>query len=311
MPIRGWTRWPIRANSKARTAPPMTDSAEHRPSQPLSLCQLTSQVARDCLGRLGSPGALSDETTVHEMRVATKRLRAAWRLVRCITGRGLEKSRSHALGELSAKLSGVRDLTVLTRLTQSLAATQTDGRIALALDHVVTALLRKHDDEALRSGAGAEGLIAELRTDWLAEIDAWDTVAAIDPDPHQLRRAIRHELRRSLRRARRDTRESKRSLDPEWWHDWRKTVKRLRYQREFVALTQQRQPGKFDTRVHRLGSRLGERNDLANLAEFADTMHRDGQLSDGDHGLVRKAIADAERAIVGNCRRLGRQTFLR
>lgn len=288
----------------------MTATAEQRHSQPLSLSQLTSQVARDCLGRLDSPEALMDESTVHEMRVATKRLRSAWRLVRDITGRELEKSRRQALSELSAKLSGARDLTVLTRLAQSLAAAQTDGRIALALDQVVAALLRKHD-EAVHSGPDAGELIAELRADWLAEIAAWESVAGIDPDPHHLRRAIRHELRRSLQRARRDTCESKRSLDPEWWHDWRKTVKRLRYQREFVAQTQCRQPGKFDARVHRLGSRLGERNDLANLAEFADAMQRDGQLSDADHGLVRKAIAGAEKAIVSNCRRLGRLTFLR
>jgi len=88
-------------------------------------------------------------------------------------------------------------------------------------------------------------------------------------------------------------------------------VKRLRYQREFVAASQGRALGAFDARVNRLGSRLGDRNDLANLAEFADSLLASGDLPAADHGLVRKAIAAAESGIIRNCRRVGRLTFLR
>lgn len=273
-----------------------------------SLPGLAAAVARDSLGRLARPGALADETAIHEIRVATKRLRAAWRLVADHAGRSVSKRRRAALTELSGKLSGARDLTVLTRLAQHLAAAQTDGRLAMALDRVVAALIHRHD-VAIQAARGDETLLREIREAWAAEIAAWESLDLAHP--RALRRAIRHELRRSLHRARRDTREAARSLDPELWHDWRKAVKRLRYQREFVAASQGREPGKFDARIHRLGSRLGERNDLANLVAFADRLLADGDLSPAQYGALRQVAAAAEAVVIRNCRRLGRATLLR
>lgn len=275
-------------------------------TRPLS--DLTCEVIQSCLNRLASSDALADETVVHEIRVATKRLRAAWRLVADHAGAVIAKERRSALTELSAKLSGARDLTVLTRLAQHLAANQSDGRIAMALDQVVETLVQRHD-EAARAAREAAGLLDEIREDLAQEHAAWEAIG--QDDHHAHRRATRHELRRSLDRARRDTRQAARSLDAELWHDWRKTVKRLRYQREFIALAQGRELGKFDARIHRLGSRLGDRNDLSNLAEFADSLLASGLLDPADHGLVRKAIAAAESGIIRNCRRVGRITFLR
>lgn len=284
------------------------EPTETAPRTHLPLAELTADVARACLDRLADPAALADETVVHENRVATKRLRAAWRLVADHAGRSVARARRTALTELSGKLSGARDLTVLTRLAQHLAAAQTDGRLAMALDHVVAALIQRHD-LAIQAARSDDALLHEIREAWTAEIAAWE---ALDPaHPHALRRAIRHELRRSLHRARRDTRQAARSLDAELWHDWRKTVKRLRYQREFIAASQGRAPGKFDARIHRLGSRLGERNDLANLIAFADRLLADGALTPADYNATRQAIAAAETAIIRHCRRLGRATLLR
>ncbi|MCB1087414.1 MAG: CHAD domain-containing protein [Verrucomicrobiae bacterium] len=272
------------------------------------LPDLATEVAASCLARLQGEGALADEEAVHEMRVATKRLRAAWKLVSDLAGSQIAKTRRHALTELSGKLSGARDLSVLTKLAQHLAAKQTDGRIAMAFDHIVTPLIHRHD-LALEEARKATALEGVLKTAWEEEIEAW---RSLDREhTHELRRAIRHELRKSLHRARRDTREALRSLDSELWHDWRKTVKRLRYQREFVAAAQSRAPGKFDTRIHRLGSRLGERNDLTNLTILVEAFMLDGELPATEHAMIRKAIAVEEASLIGNCRRLGRQTFLR
>lgn len=282
-------------------SPPSTANAH-----PLS--ELTIALARNGAACLDKPNALTEETVVHELRVATKRLRAAWHLVKDQAPAGLCKERRAALGALSAKLSGARDLSVLLGLAQHLAASQADGRLAMALDQVVADLVRQHE-EVVSSGIHSGELVEELRGDLASEIAAWEIID--HGDPQALRRSIRHELRRSLKRARRDTREALRSLDAELWHDWRKTVKRLRYQREFVAAMQDRRPGKFDARVSRLGSRLGERNDLANLALCADALGKSGDLSPEQLGLVRKAIAAAEKGIIGNCRRLGRVTLLK
>ena len=79
-------------------------------------------------------------------------------------------------------------------------------------------------------------------------------------------------------------------------------MKQLRYQREFLAEIQERVPGKFDARISRLGSRLGDRNDLANLTAVAEKM--------GNPPLLRKANAAVERQVLGSCRRLGRRNLV-
>ncbi|MCB1063674.1 MAG: CHAD domain-containing protein, partial [Verrucomicrobiae bacterium] len=150
-----------------------------------------------------------------------------------------------------------------------------------------------------------EEIFTLVRQTLADEMAAWH--ALDDCDPAVARRTIRHQLRKSRDRARRDAHLAKRDHDPELWHDWRKMVKRLRYQREFIAATHGRLPGKIDARISRLGTRLGERNDLANLAVAADRLAASGSLERREHGLVRKAIAAEEHRLMRNCRRLGRQ----
>ncbi len=283
----------------------MTATSIEPEAVPLS--ELTLGIATSCLERLTGPECLTDETVVHDLRVATKRLRAAWQLVKPLVGTGLARERNRALREMSAHLSASRDQAVLIALAQALAARQTDDTITAALGQAGEALT----EEVAPSAAGSPDPAATLdtiRATLADEIAAWHSLD--DCDPATARRAIRHQLRKNLARARRDTRLARHDHDPELWHDWRKTVKRLRYQREFVAATQGRMPGKRDARISRLGTRLGERNDLANLAAAVDGLAASGRLDRRSHGLVRKAIAADEQRVMRNCRRLGRQVFL-
>lgn len=273
--------------------------------------RLPRKLAEDCLASLAAPDALTREAVVHQLRVATKRLRAAWHLVKELAPKGVARQRRAALRGLSAQLSASRDLAVLDSLTQGLAANQTEGEIALSLDAVRDALHHPVDTADSNSMDSPSALLELIRQELNLEIAAWDHLSHANDDHARSRRAIRHQLRKSRRRARRDARKAQRSLDAELWHDWRKTVKRLRYQREFVALSQSRLPGRIDARISRLGTRLGERNDLANLAAFADRLLSENRLDTRRHGLVRKAIATEERQVIANCRRLGRQLFLR
>ncbi len=264
-------------------------------------------LAEECLDSLTDPAALNQEEIVHQLRVATKHLRAAWHLVKALAPADVSRRRREALRAFSAQLSASRDLAVLDALAQALAARQTDGQIALALDAVREQLHHAAAAAATTRSSPSE-IFTLLREELNREIAAWRAVPR-DHHSHR-RRAIRHQLRKSRQRARRDARDAARSLDAELWHDWRKTVKRLRYQREFVALSQGRLPGRIDARISRLGTRLGERNDLANLAAFADRLLAEDRLDTRRHGLVRKAIAHQERQLIANCRRLGRQLFV-
>lgn len=285
-------------------APATTSPSAVRP-----LAELTIELAQECLDSLETPEALEDEEIVHDLRVATKKLRAAWHLVRDLAAPGQSRERREALQHLSAQLSASRDLAVLDSLAQALAARQTDGEIALALDTLRDQMRTPSGDIAGGPEPEAADTLSIVRTHLQNEIHAWHSL-----DHHEAerwRRAIRHQLRKSRTRACRDSFEALRSQDAELWHDWRKTVKRLRYQREFVASMQGRTPGKIDARISRLGSRLGDRNDFANLAALTDRYRDEDKLSPAIHGRIRKAIALEERQLLSNCRRLGRATFLR
>lgn len=265
------------------------------------LSAVAIEVAQGCLDRLDGTNALADEDVVHEVRITTKRLRAAWHLVPDQAGKGWAKERRRVLSDMAAKLAGPRDLAVLTRLAQRLAVSKTDEQTAAALARLVACLAQRHA-AAGQIASQPAGHREEIREDLAAEIAAWQALTHRAPR----RRTVRRELRRSRRLARRDARKASRSIDPELWHDWRKKANRLRYQREFVAMAEDRRPGKFDACLRRLVKRLGKRHDLVNLTVLADTLLAAGDLSAADHGLVREAIAAVESGLIAKCRRLGK-----
>ncbi|MCF7730668.1 MAG: CHAD domain-containing protein [Akkermansiaceae bacterium] len=276
------------------------------PTRPLS--EVAIEIAQTCLRHLDHTDALADKAVVHEIRVATKRLRAAWHLVAEQAGTAHAKGRRRTLSGLSAKLAGTRELSVLTRLTLRLAAAVANDRGAAALNQVAIRLAQRHANAA-HPGGNATDLYEDIREGLTAEIAAWRGLA--HDDRPLRRRAVRRELGRSRRRARRDARKTAHRRDADLWHDWRKAVNRLRYQREFVAIAAGREPRKFDTRLRRLGWRLGKCHDLANLVKFAADLLAAGDLTTADHRLVGKAIAVVESGLIRRCRRLAKRVFLR
>lgn len=242
------------------------------------------------------------DLAIHELRVVTKRLRAAWHLVKKIDPE-FAKQRRTALRSLSAEIAGQRDQAALLELARSLAEESDEDRAAF---HALTESLPSVS--TTESSAGALPLTA-FHDRCSEELAAWRGLDL--GDAHDQRRLIRNALRESQKLALERTRLGLRGGDAEIWHDWRKAVKRLRYQREFVAASQARLLGVRDARISRLGTRLGERNDLVNLAAAVDARLADAILSKVQHGRIRKAIAQRERGILGNARRLGRLAFLR
>jgi len=242
------------------------------------------------------------DLAVHEMRVATKRLRAAWHMVK-EANPDLAKQRRNALRNLSAEIAGQRDQAVLLALAESLMTEDGEANEAL------TSLLQNLQRSSLSKTSETDIPVTTLREEWSQEFKAWK---AIDlGDDHFQRRLVRNALRKSQLLALRRTRTALATGEAEVWHDWRKAVKRLRYQREFVAVSQARRSSVRDARISRLGTRLGERNDLANLTVSADEFLADGKLTNAHYAGIRKVIAQRERSILGNARRLGRLAFLR
>ena len=256
-----------------------------------SICQKLVSRVRE---RASKEGVTGDEV-VHAIRVATKRLRAAWKLVVPHVGRKFAAERAAALRNLSGMLSHHRDLAVLIDLGESLGL-----RYPEADFESLTASLEEAGNQSSVEPDG-ENLEDRVHSLLEEEAGAWAEVrfASFGEEQKVLRRVIR----RTLAKARRKTGLALGSSDPHIWHEWRKNVKRLRYQREFLAGIQGRLPGKWDSRISRLGTRLGQRNDLANLAHEVE--------SRGNEPALRKAIAREERHVIGNCRRLGRRNLSR
>ena len=272
------------------------------PCQPTtSLIDQCVLLCEQCIAHLDAPACLGDEASVHALRVATKRLRAAWHLVK-VAAPGLAKQRRIELRELSAAVAGQRDRDVLIALASELAE---ESGAADTFTPLIEVLTREPDKTPDHSPSPEV-----LRNGWAAELTAWRSLEQPLADPAMRRKLFRDALRKSERRSLRATRSALADpkADAELWHDWRKAVKRLRYQREFVAASQGRQPGIRDGRISRLGTRLGERNDLANLIA---TVEGPPDLSQRQHGQIRKAIAQRERSILSSARRLGRLLFLR
>ena len=173
-----------------------------------------------------------DEDAVHDVRVATKRLRAAWRWI------GWERPSFEvdhcveALRNLSRGLSGSRDRDVLHELQKKFGGELRDlPEVAEAGDV-----------------ASMPGVLEE-------DAKAWDDVADICSDVDVTPRG----LRRAFRRARQTGREAIVDGPLESWHEWRKAVKRLLYQLEIVK-------GHTNENTHelkKLGRVLGDHQDLA------------------------------------------------
>lgn len=285
----------------------MSAPASTRPSTETLAVPVREQcvaLCETCLAVLDSDpaNAIDRDLAIHEMRVATKRLRAAWHLVKKADAE-IAKLRRNGLRLLSAEIAGQRDQAVLLELAGSLAAENPED------DEAFQALITSLQSTETAEPSADDIPTALLRGGWLEELNAWRNLD-LGSDREQ-RRLIRNALRESQTLALARTKLGLADGDAEIWHDWRKAVKRLRYQREFVASSQGRIPGVRDARISRLGTRLGERNDLANLAIGVDACLAGDRLTNHQHGRIRKAIARRERSILGNARRLGRLAFLR
>lgn len=283
----------------------MTES--HFANHARSLPELAVGLIDDCLVRLEGPESLKEEATVHLVRVATKRLRAAWHLARGLAGKKTSRRRRRALRGLSAHLAGSRDRSVLLGLVEWLGSEESSLASREALETARKNLLALPGEldplprDLERKWKQVRGGLEEERL-------AWDSLE--NAGPITTRKRLRHSLRRSRKIARKDTREALHHEDPHLWHEWRKAMKRYRYQREFMAAIQERQLGVTDQRISRLGTHLGERNDLANLAHLVDHWRQEDRIDTRTHQALRKAIGRQEAGLKRHIRRLGRR-FLR
>jgi CHAD domain-containing protein len=229
------------------------------------------------------------EDTVHEVRKATKRLRALLRLVRDHLGPVRYDRENRAFRDAARALSPVRDAEVLVATVDRLAAGGgRRPRILASLRRAARARLdaaAKHgDSRAVRRRIAARMRRARARVRaWPIRDDGWN--------------ALRDGVQRVYGRGRRRWRAAAAKPSVSKLHEWRKRAKDLRYA---LDLLEPLWPGMMKAladEADALADRLGEDHDLALLRRFALEAARDGTDQREQLALIdaarRKLQADA------------------
>ncbi len=220
------------------------------------------RIALDCLQhlQLNHAGALASEDPeyIHQMRVATRRLRAALRLFGPVLPGHLTASLRDPLAELTRQLGMARDLDVLLSEIANpvLAALPDEPRLPALASDITN---RRYAARAL-----AVALLAapDYGRILLAALESLHALPAIDPAAPGLAGFATSRLRR-LRKKLRQLVAAAGINDPSTLHALRIGVKRIRYALEFFSPLA---PAKASCRAIRVLARvqdtLGQLNDL-------------------------------------------------
>ena len=228
--------------SKAERGYRLHTGAAHAPykagivtlSAPMAPVDAFRRIALDCLQQLqlNHPGALASEDPeyIHQMRVATRRLRAALRLFAPVLPEHLEASLRDRLSALTRQLNRVRDLDVLlTEVVNPVLAAQPDEPRLPALASDITS--RRY---AARKQTVALLAASDYGCFLLAALESLHALPAIDPAATGVAGFATARLSRLHKKLRRLVAAAEIN-DPLSLHTLRIGVKRMRYALEFFS----------------------------------------------------------------------------
>lgn len=227
------------------------------------------KIALDCLAhlQLNHAGAVTgaDPEYVHQMRVATRRLRAALRMFRPILPDEVEEELAQPLRELMRRLGQVRDLDVLvTEIVAPVARAIPDEPRLTDLSNAIgnrQIAAREAIRRSLQQASYGQLLLGAERR---LQLPPFVAAPGDDTDEADLLQFADRRLRRLLKRVH-QLAENARIDHPPSLHELRIAIKRLRYAIEFFGPLM---PGKAGNAVIKrlalLQDELGQLNDLAN-----------------------------------------------
>lgn len=253
--------------------------------------------------------AAGDTEGVHQMRVATRRLRAAISLFRRLFAEQESEPVKAGLRWLTEQLGPVREYDVLIGESLQSSAVSASNEAAFAK---LTGALRKRRSQKL---AHAQSAIASERyrelvsdtTRWVLG-GPWTT----NPDRRLRRRRRQRLLPRAKKELRRRTNRAQKrlrtlaELRPEQRHELRIEIKKLHYGVQFFAglfPAHERRRQKFLRRLQRLQDRLGELNDArvhqALAQELVDAPAANDEGLDGEEAFALGLLQSHESAQIG------------
>jgi len=214
---------------------------------------------------------------VHESRKAIKRIRALLRLVKGEIPPKIYGFENRILGDTARSLQEVRTATALVDAAELIVNLYGDLLAEGTFADLVARLERRREVVELKTLEDPHLVARVVRNLEKAyhRYSAWPT----DPEAREVYgmgirdsyEAIRPGLGDTYHRGRRNMVSAYQSRRPEQFHGWRKRVKDLRHQMEFLAPLWPEVIAGMAVTAHRLGEILGEDHDLAELAVLVST----------------------------------------
>jgi CHAD domain-containing protein len=256
---------------------------------------LARMLAREPGTRTGA-----DAEDLHSMRVATRRMRAAWR----VFGDSYRPNRTRRyrldLRDVAARLGAVRDLDVLIEGLEAYARGQTETERGALEPLLETWRSRREEARALLlktlDSAGYQRFVEEyrefVRTDGLAVLPVTPTA------PHRIRDTMPSRIWAAYEHLR-AYEPVLRWADVETLHELRIAAKWLRYTIEFVKEPLGPDAGPLIERVVALQDHLGNLHDADVAAGLARSflVERAGDLEDVETAAIGRYLMDREREL--------------
>ncbi|TDC51969.1 CYTH and CHAD domain-containing protein [Jiangella ureilytica] len=263
--------------------------------------QIATLTAYDLAARRAEPDA------VHQLRVATRRLRSTLRAFRGLFDRRQTEPVRAELRWLGRRLGPARDLEVMEK-TLNRQVAELPAELVVG---PVSARLTRHFAPAR---ADAAATVEEtLRSDrYLRLLDALDRLVAEPPLTERAERPAATELPRHVRKAYRRTKRRVRRIDgdhhadaamrDEALHDARKAAKRLRYAAELARPTVGKPANRLRKRAKKVASVLGEHQDSVVVRPLLRQLGAQAQQA-GENGFTFGVLHDRHQALAEDAER--------
>ncbi len=281
-----------------------------------------ARVAQSAEGRRAEPlvsNHSGQDTTVHEIRKAIKRLRALLALMRGELGPKRCARENTALRNCARRLAGARDAEAMldtldalkerhhSRLTGSAAVDALRAQLLAEREAAATLAVR---DPRVRSEVLGELLVVRAR------VERWELrerpTKLLAPGLERIYRRGRRGFGVALGHGRRDRRAGAAGRT-EALHTWRKRVKELRYAAETLDRGGKsfRSTRRLARRADRLGELLGEEHDLALLEGRVRERSRQFAGERGTRKQLLKLIARRRKSLRKGALREGERLYRR
>ena len=243
-------------------------------------------------------GAEREEAgNIHAVRLATKRLRAAWRLLRSGAGTEMRKRADQRLRSAGKALAENRDAHVRCQTLTQLADGARQPDLTCAYEDVLALL-------AAQSEIGKSVNWARVKDVFAREEEVWLKLPATIERRNVLIRGLVWTYGKASMRA-------KKAIalgDHRRYHNWRRQAKYLLYQLEMIPWLKANSLSIYHPDLRKLCRTLGRHHDLALLLEQVSTT----ELSEAEAWIrlpIAKDVGQESARLARDCRAMGRRLF--